>query len=102
MSRAKFEKWHKGRIGYAPIMVDGQYASPVQARWEAWQAGQASRQQPEPVADEKVFVDAGHLREVLNGNAMMVYAAPEQDTQGRLAELHIAAQERPTDGDHKL
>lgn len=35
-----------------------------------------------------VFVDSGHLREVSNGNDMLIYAQCEQDEQGRLEPLY--------------
>lgn len=38
------------------------------------------------------FVDAGHLREVSNGNNMLIYASSEQDEQGRLEPLYLAEQ----------
>ena len=37
-----------------------------------------------------IYVDAGHLREILNGNEMPIYASSEQDEQGRLEPLYLA------------
>ena len=36
-----------------------------------------------------IYADVGHIREVSNGNDMLIYASYEQDEQGRLEPLFV-------------
>ena len=36
-----------------------------------------------------IYADVGHIREVSNGNDMLIYAQSEQDEQGRLEPLFV-------------
>ena len=54
---------------------------------KAWQA--ATKHQETQKAEPIVFVDAGHLREVSNGNEMLIWASPRQGAFNLLVPLYL-------------